>query len=346
MVLDVPEERVTYPLDAAWFKRALDNLIANAAIHNPPETRIRLTLEIRGEKEGLSYPGLLFRVEDNGRGMDAESVTRLFDRYYRGTRTGSEQGTGLGMAIARQLVEAHGGEIRVETQPGSGTRVEVLAPEKLRCCSGVFRKLSPLPVTMGEEVERMSETLVQTVHLTRRYGSQAVVDGLNLKVKRGEVYGFLGPNGAGKTTTIRMLLGLIRPTSGEIEMFGQPLEKNRKQILRRVGALVESPSYYGHLTGRENLEVTRRLLGVPKQRIDEVLERVRLRQAADKKVKQYSLGMKQRLGIALALLGEPDLLILDEPTNGLDPPASRKSGSLSSSCPVGRMSRCWSPATC
>ncbi|GGA47595.1 two-component sensor histidine kinase [Kroppenstedtia guangzhouensis] len=130
MVLDVPEERVTYPLDAAWFKRALDNLIANAAIHNPPETRIRLTLEIRGEKEGLSYPGLLFRVEDNGRGMDAESVTRLFDRYYRGTRTGSEQGTGLGMAIARQLVEAHGGEIRVESQPGSGTRVEVLLPPK------------------------------------------------------------------------------------------------------------------------------------------------------------------------------------------------------------------------
>lgn len=165
----------------------------------------------------------------------------------------------------------------------------------------------------------MSETLVQTVRLTRRYGTQTVVDGLDLKVKRGEVYGFLGPNGAGKTTTIRMLLGLIRPTSGEIEMFGQPLAKNHIQILRRVGALVESPSYYGHLTGRENLEVTRRLLGAPKRRIDEVLDRVRLRQAADKKVKQYSLGMKQRLGIASALLGEPDLLILDEPTNGLDP---------------------------
>ncbi|MGF7087635.1 ABC-2 type transport system ATP-binding protein [Kroppenstedtia sanguinis] len=165
----------------------------------------------------------------------------------------------------------------------------------------------------------MSETLVQTVHLTRRYGAQAVVNRLNLKVGRGEVYGFLGPNGAGKTTTIRMLLGLIRPTSGEVEMFGQPLAKNRKQILRRVGALVESPSYYGHLTGRENLEVTRRLLGAPKRRIDEVLERVRLRKAADKKVKQYSLGMKQRLGIASALLGKPDLLILDEPTNGLDP---------------------------
>ncbi|MFD1407812.1 sensor histidine kinase [Kroppenstedtia eburnea] len=128
--LDVPEERVTYPLDAAWFKRALDNLIANAAIHNPPGTRIRLTLEIRGEKEGLSYPGLLFCVEDDGLGMDAESVARLFDRYYRGTPTGPEQGTGLGMAIAKQLVGTHGGKIRVESQPGSGTRVEVLLPPK------------------------------------------------------------------------------------------------------------------------------------------------------------------------------------------------------------------------
>lgn len=165
----------------------------------------------------------------------------------------------------------------------------------------------------------MSDTLIQTINLTRRYGKQAVVDKVNLKVKKGEVYGFLGPNGAGKTTTIRMLLGLIRPTSGEINVFNQPLVKNRMEILRRVGALVESPSYYGHLTGRENLEVTRRLLGVPKKRINEVLAQVRLSQAADKKAKQYSLGMKQRLGIAAALLGKPDLLILDEPTNGLDP---------------------------
>lgn len=161
--------------------------------------------------------------------------------------------------------------------------------------------------------------LIQTINLTRRYGKQIVVKDLNLEVKQGEVYGFLGPNGAGKTTTIRMLLGLIRPTFGEVKLFGKPLNNHRREVLRRVGALVESPSYYGHLTGRENLEVTRRLLGLPWERIDEVLSLVRLTKAADKKVKKYSLGMKQRLGIASALLGKPDLLILDEPTNGLDP---------------------------
>ncbi|OYD06925.1 ATP-binding cassette domain-containing protein [Paludifilum halophilum] len=165
----------------------------------------------------------------------------------------------------------------------------------------------------------MEETMVQTTDLTRRYGTAAVVDRINITVRRGEVYGFLGPNGAGKTTTIRMLLGLIRSTSGEVEIFGQPLKRKRTDILKKVGSLVESPSYYGHLSGRENMEVARRLLDVPKSRIDRVLEMVRLIPAADKKVKQYSLGMKQRLGIAMALLGNPELLILDEPTNGLDP---------------------------
>ncbi|SMO32697.1 ABC transporter ATP-binding protein [Melghirimyces algeriensis] len=165
----------------------------------------------------------------------------------------------------------------------------------------------------------MTKTVVQTTQLTRRYGKTTVVQNVNLNIKQGEIYGFLGPNGAGKTTTIRMLLGLIRPSEGEIQLFGKDLHKERKSILKRVGSLVESPSYYGHLTGKENLEVARRILGVPSKRVDEVLEMVRLTQAAHKKVKQYSLGMKQRLGIATALLGKPELLILDEPTNGLDP---------------------------
>ncbi|QKG85851.1 ATP-binding cassette domain-containing protein [Kroppenstedtia pulmonis] len=161
--------------------------------------------------------------------------------------------------------------------------------------------------------------IVKTTGLTRRYGKTTVVDQVNMHIQRGEIYGFLGPNGAGKTTTIRMLLGLIHPTSGEVEIFGESLKQKRISILKKVGSLVESPSYYGHLSGRDNLEVSRRLLGVSRQRIDQVLEMVRLTHAADKKVKQYSLGMKQRLGIAAALLSDPELLILDEPTNGLDP---------------------------
>jgi ABC-2 type transport system ATP-binding protein len=138
-------------------------------------------------------------------------------------------------------------------------------------------------------------------------------------VPQGSVFGFLGPNGAGKTTTIRMLLGLIRPHSGRVMVFGSSLDKERQSILRRVGSLVETPSLYPHLTGRENLELFRRMTGGSRAQIDRALSIVRLTQDARRLVSHYSLGMRQRLGLAVALLNEPELLILDEPTNGLDP---------------------------
>jgi lantibiotic transport system ATP-binding protein len=165
----------------------------------------------------------------------------------------------------------------------------------------------------------MGTYIVETENLTKSYGAVNSVSQLQMRVGEGEIYGFLGPNGAGKTTTIRMLLGLVKPTTGNIKIFNKDLKTNRLDILREVGSLVESPSYYGHLTGYENLEVIRQMLQVPKKNIDEVLRIVRLEKQKDKLVKQYSLGMKQRLGIAMALLGNPKLLILDEPTNGLDP---------------------------
>ena len=165
----------------------------------------------------------------------------------------------------------------------------------------------------------MSTLAIATASLTRRFGDNLAVDDLDLIVPRGCVYGFLGPNGAGKTTTIRMLLGLIRPTAGGVMLFGQSLRRYRQQLLRRVGALVESPSLYRHLTGRENLEVSRRLLGIDSTHIDRALEIVDLKEVANRLVSHYSMGMCQRLGIALALLNEPEMLILDEPTNGLDP---------------------------
>jgi ABC-2 type transport system ATP-binding protein len=166
---------------------------------------------------------------------------------------------------------------------------------------------------------------VSTSGLCRRFGALTAVAGLDLAVPPGAVYGFLGPNGAGKTTTIRMLLGLIRPDAGEVRLFGVPLgEGTRRDLLRRVGALVELPSVYSHLTGRENLEATRLLLGSPRSRVPRALELVRLTDAADRAVGGYSLGMRQRLGLAAALLGEPELLILDEPTNGLDPAGIRE----------------------
>jgi ABC-2 type transport system ATP-binding protein len=163
------------------------------------------------------------------------------------------------------------------------------------------------------------EYLIETRGLSRRFGAQVAVDDLNLLVPEAGVYGFLGPNGAGKTTAIRMLLGLIRPDAGEVRLFGQPLMSNHRALMSRVGALVEAPSLYPHLTGRENLEVTRRLLGSPRKLIDVALETVRMTRDAGRRVREYSLGMRQRLGLALALLNRPQLLILDEPTNGLDP---------------------------
>lgn len=165
----------------------------------------------------------------------------------------------------------------------------------------------------------MCNNIVETVDLCKKYKKTYAVKDLNLKVKRGEIYGFLGPNGSGKTTSIKMLLGLIKATSGSVALFGKQLDSNRNEILKKVGALVESPSYYGHLTGYENLKIIQQMLNVSERRIEEVLNIVRLTKAKNKLVKQYSLGMKQRLGIAIALLGKPELLILDEPTNGLDP---------------------------
>lgn len=165
----------------------------------------------------------------------------------------------------------------------------------------------------------MNKYIVETKKLVKKFKDIKSVNEIDLKIGEGEIYGFLGPNGAGKSTTIKMILGLIKPTSGEIQVFGQSIEKDRENILRNVGALVESPSYYGHLTAYENLDILRRILKLDKNEIIEKLKLVNLYEAKDKKVKEFSLGMKQRLGIAQALMGNPKLLILDEPTNGLDP---------------------------
>ena len=162
--------------------------------------------------------------------------------------------------------------------------------------------------------------IVATDNLSKEYDGVYRVQELDIRIKEDDIYGFLGPNGAGKSTTMKMLLGLVKPTSGTIEIMGKPFnEKNRRDILASVGSLIESPSYYGHLTGRENMEIIRRLLDLPKKNIEEAVHIVRMENQMEKKVKNYSLGMKQRLGIAMALARFPKLLILDEPTNGLDP---------------------------
>jgi lantibiotic transport system ATP-binding protein len=160
---------------------------------------------------------------------------------------------------------------------------------------------------------------VHTQNLTHRFGADLVLRGVDLVVPKGAIYGFLGPNGAGKTTTLRLILGLLRRQVGTIEVFGRTLESDRLGILRTVGSSIESPSVYGHLTAAENLEVWRRVFGCDRRRIPHVLALVGLARTGAKRADQFSLGMKQRLAIAVALLHAPSLLILDEPTNGLDP---------------------------
>ena len=164
------------------------------------------------------------------------------------------------------------------------------------------------------------EYQITTERLSKQYKNFKAVDQVSLHIRKRSIYGFLGPNGAGKSTTLKMILGLAHPTGGEIDVFGKRMNaKNRLDILKDIGSLIESPSYYGHLTGEENLKILQTLRKVPEQNIREALEIVRLTSQKDKQVAHYSLGMKQRLGLAAALLAHPRLLILDEPTNGLDP---------------------------
>ncbi len=161
--------------------------------------------------------------------------------------------------------------------------------------------------------------IIETKELTKTYADFTAVSNVNLNIKKGTVYGFLGPNGAGKSTTMKMFLGLTKPTSGTFTINGKKFPENRVEILKEIGSFIEAPAFYGNLTGEENLDIIRKILGLPKSSVDEALEIVGLTQFKNRLAKKYSLGMKQRLGLASALIGKPPILILDEPTNGLDP---------------------------
>lgn len=175
--------------------------------------------------------------------------------------------------------------------------------------------------------------MITTKQLTKKYKNFISVDHVSLHVRKGSIYGFLGPNGAGKSTTMKMLLGLTAPTNGSFAIDGKHFPDDRIAILKEIGSFIESPSFYANLTGRENLDIIRRILGLPESAVDDALELVGLGEFGGRLTKKYSLGMKQRLGLAGALLGRPPILILDEPTNGLDPSGIHEIRNLVKSLP-------------
>lgn len=175
--------------------------------------------------------------------------------------------------------------------------------------------------------------MITTEQLTKKYKSFVAVNDVSLHIRKGSIYGFLGPNGAGKSTTMKMLLGLTTPTRGSFTIDGKQFPADRLAILKEVGSFIESPSFYANLTGRENLDIIHRILGLPESAVDDALELVGLSEFGDRPAKKYSLGMKQRLGLAGALLGRPPILILDEPTNGLDPSGIHEIRNLIKSLP-------------
>lgn len=178
------------------------------------------------------------------------------------------------------------------------------------------------------------EYIITTDKLTKKYKNFTSVNKVSLHIKKGSIYGFLGPNGAGKSTTMKMLLGLTAPTSGSFQIDGKQFPNDRLAILKGIGSFIEAPSFYANLTGRENLDIIRRILGLPKNTVEDALDLVGLSEFGDRLAKKYSLGMKQRLGLAGALLGRPPILILDEPTNGLDPSGIHEIRNLIKSLPT------------
>ncbi len=175
--------------------------------------------------------------------------------------------------------------------------------------------------------------IITTEQLTKKYKNFTSVNNVSLHIRKGSIYGFLGPNGAGKSTTMKMLLGLTAPTKGSFTIDGRHFPEDRLAILKETGSFIESPSFYANLTGRENLELIRRILGLPKDSVDDALELAGLTEFGNRLARKYSLGMKQRLGLAGALLGRPPILILDEPTNGLDPSGIHEIRNLIKSLP-------------
>ena len=294
--IDIPEQPFRVKLDTDGYMRILNNLIQNVISHSHAD-KIEIILS-KQEKN------MQIRLADNGIGIEKEDLKHIFERLYKCDKGRSEKGSGLGLSIAHQLVEKMNGTIT--------SNCKVAA----RLMQGWYDRI--VYRTGGLNMDK--NYIIETKNLTKQYGSQKSVADLNIHVQKGRIYGLLGRNGAGKTTTMKMLLGLTKPTSGEVKIWGKSLQGNEKKLLPRIGSLIESPGFYPNLTATENLQIFATLRGIPNRHsIKNTLDLVGLPYKDKKLFSQYSLGMKQRLAIALAVMHDPELLILDEPINGLDP---------------------------
>jgi ABC-type multidrug transport system ATPase subunit/signal transduction histidine kinase len=277
--------------DPEPLRRAVDNLLVNIRTHTPPGTTATVTAHHR-------HGRVVVEVGDDGPGVPDDALPHLFDRFYRADHT--RDGSGLGLAIVAQVAAAHGGQATASTANGLWVRLTLPTD-------------NPPPIP-----RRNTMTTVTVRGLTKRFGQVAAVEDLTFDVPPGQVTGFLGPNGAGKTTTLRMLLGLVHPTDGEALINGRRYAE-LPTPRRTVGAVLEATGFHPGRRGCDTLRILAAVTGVPESRVDQVLDQVGLTEAADRRVGGYSLGMRQRLGLAAALLGDPSVLVLDEPANGLDP---------------------------
>ncbi|MPZ85912.1 MAG: ATP-binding cassette domain-containing protein [Actinophytocola sp.] len=299
--------------DQDLLRRAVDNLLANIRTHTPTGTTGTLTARRDGADE------VVIEVGDDGPGVPGHELPRLFDRFHRvdGHHTGT--GSGLGLAIVAEVAAGHGGGATAVAATPRGLRIRLTLPIGAGTSTGRRTSSDDRARPSPSEIERTSAmTMVAFRGLTKRFGQTTAVEDLTFDVPPGRVTGFLGPNGAGKTTTLRMLLGLVHPTDGEALIDGRRYA-DLTAPRRTVGAVLDSTGFHPGRRGRDEIRVHAAVTGVPDARVDEVLDQVGLTADADRRVGGYSLGMRQRLSLAAALLGDPRILILDEPANGLDP---------------------------
>ncbi len=294
--------------DPDLVRRVLDNLLANVCAHTPPGTTATLTAR-RDRDTG----DVVVEVGDDGPGVPRHALPQLFDRFYRVDGHSTGAGSGLGLAIVAEIVAAHGGRVGATAPGGLRVRVTLPAGEPAPPATSTTGRRNAMPTAMPAATPS-----VAVRGLTKRFGQVTAVEDLTFDVPPGRVTGFLGPNGAGKTTTLRTLLGLVRPTAGEA-LIGGRRYADLPEPRRTVGAVLEATGFHPGRRGRDHLAVQAAVAGVPRSRVDEVLDQVRLTGDADRRVGGYSLGMRQRLSLAAALLGDPRVLVLDEPANGLDP---------------------------